>query len=404
MKRILALISVISLLITSTACSTGVTYDVSNISEYVLDGSSKFAFDIFKALNSEDADGNIFISPFSISTALTMAYNGAEGETKSGMEKALGYTGIDRALVNDSYKKLISHLKNIDKNISLNIGNSIWIREGQVINKEFISTNEKNFNAEVSSLDFSDSASVDTINKWIKDETKGKIEKMLTGPIDPDIIMYLINAVYFKGEWSKPFDPKKTITSNFFAYDGNTIKVEMMSCKDDYEYTKGQDYKAIRLPYGKDKTSMHVILPDEGIDINEFVNNMTPEQWHDIKSSLKTTSGVNLKLPKFKLEYGIKSLSDSLKSLGMEKAFGDDGTADFSGIREDLFISDVLHKAVIEVNEEGSEAAAATVVAMPASAAPMEEPRTFIADRPFIFLITDDTTGTILFMGKVLSI
>ncbi len=378
-------------------------YDVSNISEYVLDGSSKFAFDIFKALNSEDADGNIFISPFSISTALTMAYNGAEGETKEGMEKALGYTGIDRALVNESYKGLISHLEKVDKDISLNIANSIWIREGELINKEFINKNEKHFNAKVSSLDFSDPKTVDAINKWIKDETKGKIEKMLTGPIDPDIIMYLINAVYFKGEWSKQFDPKKTINSNFFAYDGNTIKVEMMSRKCDYEYIKGQDYKAIRLPYGKDKTSMHVILPDESVDINEFIDNMTPEQWNDIRGSLRKTNDVTLKLPKFKLEYGIKSLSDSLKSLGMEKAFGEDGTADFSGIREDLFISDVLHKAVIEVNEEGSEAAAATVVAMPASA-PLMEPITFIADRPFIFLIIDDTTGTILFMGKVLSI
>lgn len=401
MKRLLALISVISLLITSTACSTGVTYDVSNISEYVLDGNSKFAFDIFKALNSEDANDNIFISPFSISAALTMTYNGAEGETKAVMEKALGYADIDRALVNDSYKKLISNLKNIDKSISLNIGNSIWIREGEVINKEFISTNEKNFNAEVSSLDFSDSAAVDTINNWIKDETKGKIEKMLTGPIAPDIIMYLINAIYFKGEWSKPFDSKKTFDSDFHSYDGKTITVEMMSRKGDYEYAKGKDYKAIRLPYGEDKTSMHVILPDEGIDINEFINNMTPEQWNDIRGSLRKTNNVNLKLPKFKLEYGIKSLNESLKSLGMENAFSD--TADFSGINEDAFISDVLHKAVIEVNEEGSEAAAATVVAMPASAAPME-PKTFIADRPFIFLITDDTTGTIMFMGKVLSI
>ncbi len=401
MKRLLALISVISLLITSTACSTGVTYDVSNISEYVLDGSSVFAFSIFKALNSEDANENIFISPFSISTALTMTYNGADGETKAGMEKALGYTDIDRALVNDSYKKLISNLKKIDKSISLNIGNSIWIREGELINKEFISTNEKNFNAEVSSLDFSDSASVDTINNWIKDETKGKIEKMINGPIDPDIIMYLINAIYFKGEWSNPFDPKKTSDSDFFTYDGDINTVEMMSRKGDYEYAKGKDYKAIRLPYGKDKTSMHVILPNEGVDINDFINNMTPERWNDIRSSLNTTSGVDLKLPKFKLEYGIKSLNESLKALGMENAFSD--TADFSGIREEIAISDVLHKAVIDVNEEGSEAAAATVVVITASSAPME-PTTFIADRPFIFLITDDTTGTILFMGKVLSI
>jgi len=400
MKKLLVLLSIISLLITSTACGSGIAYDVSNISEYVVDGSSKFAFDIFKTINSEDYDKNIFISPLSISTALTMTYNGAEGDTKEVMEKALGYTGIDRALVNESYKNLISHLKKVDKDISLNIANSIWIREGELINKEFINKNEKNFNAEVSSLDFSNPKSVDTINKWIKDETEGKIEKMLTDPIDPLIVMYLINAIYFKGEWKEPFNPKNTSDSDFHAYDGNTITVEMMSRTGDYEYAKGKDYKAIRLPYGKDKTSMHVILPDEGVDINEFIKNMTSEQWNNIRNSLAKTSGVQLKMPKFELEYGIKSLTESLKALGMEKVFAAD--ADFSGIKEELFISDVLHKAVIEVNEEGSEAAAATVVIMPSSA-PVE-PATFIADRPFIFFITDDITGTILFMGKVLSI
>lgn len=400
MNKLLVLLSIISVLITSAACSSGIAYDVSNVSEYVVDGSSKFAFDIFKTLNSEDADKNIFISPLSISVALTMAYNGAYSDTKEGMEKVLGYTGIDSALVNDSYKNLISHLKNVDKDISLNIANSIWIREGELINKEFITRNEKNFNAEVSTLDFSDLKSVDTINKWIEKETKGKIEKMLMGPIDPSIAMYLINAIYFKGEWTKPFNPESTAKSNFYAYDGNTIKVDMMSRTGSYEYAKGKGFKAIRLPYGKDKTSMHVVLPDEGVDINEFIEKMAPEQWNNIKSSLKKTSDVQLKLPKFKLEYGIKSLSDSLKVLGMEKAFAAD--ADFSGIREGVYINDVLHKAVIEVNEEGSEAAASTVVMM-ASSAPIE-PASFIADRPFIFFITDDTTGTVLFMGKVLNI
>lgn len=400
MKRLLALLSVFSLLVTSTACSTGVTTDVSSISEYVVDGSSKFAFDIFKAINNEDASENIFISPLSISTALTMTYNGAKGDTKADMEKVLGYTGIDSALVNQSYKNLISHLKNIDKNISLNIANSIWIKEGEQLNKEFVTTNEKNFNAEVSSLDFSDSSSVDTINNWIKDETKGKIEQMLSGPIDPTVIMYLINAIYFKGEWSKQFNPENTFNSDFYSYDGDTVTVEMMSNKDEYEYAKGKNFKAIRLPYGKDKISMHVILPDKGVDINEFINNLTPEQWNDIRNSLIKTNDVTLNLPKFKLEYGIKNLNDSLKSLGMESAF--DMSADFSGISEGLFISNVLHKAIIEVNEEGSEAAAATAVIMPTSA-PIE-PITFIADRPFVFLITDDTTGTIMFMGKVLSI
>lgn len=403
MKRLLVFISIISLIVFSTACSAKPAFDVTNVDEHVVNGNSIFAFDIFKAINSEDANENIFISPLSISTALTMTYNGAKEDTKEAMEKVLGFEGIDKALVNESYKNLIYYLENVDKKVTLNIGNSIWIREGELINKEFITDNERNFNAKISSIDFSDPSSADTINKWIKDETAGKIEKMITPPINPNVVMYLINAIYFKGAWTHAFNPKYTSNQSFNTYDGSIEKVKMMFRKGTYGYTKGDDYKAIRLPYGKDKTSMHIILPNEDIDINEFIKAMTAEKWNDIRNTLEETDDVELRFPRFKIEYGIKNLNDSLKSLGMEIAFSDN--ADFSGIKREkqLFISNVIHKAVVEVNEEGSEAAGATVVEIRESSMPLE-PITFIADRPFMFMITDDVTGSILFMGKVLSI
>ncbi|HHY63900.1 MAG TPA: serpin family protein [Clostridiaceae bacterium] len=401
MKKSLSLILIFIFLMMTAACGSQPAYEATLVDNSVVDGNNQFAFDIFKALNEEDSENNIFISPMSISSALAMAYNGAEGSTKEAMEKALGFSGIDRVLVNEGFKNLFLYLKKVDKEIDLSIANSIWIKKGEKINKDFIKNNEQKFNAKVSELDFSDPGSVDVINKWISKETKGKIEKMLNPPIDPLVVMYLVNAIYFKGEWSDPFNPNVTKDWTFHSYDGCEQTIKMMSRKDDYEYLQGKDFKAIRLPYGKGKTSMNIILPDEGVDINEFISRLDRDTWYSIRDSMKIDE-VQVKIPRFTMEYGIKNLNESLKSLGMEVAFSED--ADFSGICDDVFISEVLHKAIIEVNEEGSTAAAATVVAMTGTSAPVKEPLTFIADRPFIFLITEEDTGTILFMGKVLSI
>lgn len=401
MNKIFAFVLVLAVLLTTAACGSQPVYESAIIDNSVVDGNNKFAIDIFKALNVEDADKNIFISPMSISSALAMAYNGAEGSTKEAMENALGFSGIDRVLVKESFKNLYAYLKKVDKKIDLNIANSIWIKKGERINNDYIKNTEKNFDARVSELDFSDPGSVDVINKWIKKETNGKIEKMLDSPIDPLIVMYLVNAIYFKGEWSEPFNPNITKDWTFHQYGGGEQTVKMMSRKDSYKFLQSRDFKAVRLPYGNGNTSMSIILPDEGVDINEFIDNLDRDTWYDIRGTMRGDE-VEVKIPRFTMEYGIKSLNDSLKSLGMEVAFSE--TADFSGIRDYVCISEVFHKAIIEVNEEGSTAAASTVAAMTPAAAPVKEPLTFIADRPFIFLITEDTTGTILFMGKVLSI
>lgn len=376
-------------------------YDMEKIDSAVVEGNVSFAFNIFKKLNEEDSEESIFISPLSISQALTMTYNGAEGTTKEAIENTIGLTGLNRGTVNESFQNLTNYLEQIDKDIELNIGNSIWIREGEIINEEFIRTNKESFNAKVEALDFSDDKSVDIINDWIDNATKGKITKMLEPPIGKDILMYLINAIYFKGEWSEQFDPKLTYQDNFYSFDGRVQKVNMMRKREgNVEFTDSGDYKAVRLPYGKGKVSMYIILPAEGTDINEFISNMTIDNWKGIKRTVRERDDIVFRIPRFKLKYGTKSLKDSLILLGMEEAFSDH--ADFSGIREMVTISDVLHRAVIEVNEEGSEAVAVTIVETKDAAA--VEPITFIADRPFIFIINDDVTDTILFMGKVVSI
>jgi serine protease inhibitor len=317
------------------------------------------------------------------------------------MGKTLGFQDIDRKAVNKGYSYLHNYLQNVDEKLELNVANSIWVREGQKINENFLSNNKNNFNAQITTLDFTQDSAVQTMNKWIYDATRGKIAKMLEPPIDPDVIMYLINAIYFKGEWSKQFDPEKTFDGTFSAFDGSEQAVKMMSLKGEVEYTEGRDYKAVRLPYGNGKMSMYAILPNEDVSINDFIDSMELDKWNEIRNNMVDTADVLLQIPKFELEYGIKNLNSSLIELGMGEAFSED--ADFSGIREDVFISNVFHKAVIEVNEEGSEAAAATVIGIGLTSA-IIDPITFIADRPFMFIIADETTGTMLFMGKLLSI
>jgi serine protease inhibitor len=372
-------------------------FDKNKISTEAVQGNSRFAFDIFKQLDKEDGEQSIFISPLSISTALTMTYQGAGTTTKEAMAKALGYSGTDDEKLNETYKNLIRYLRKLDKKVELNINNSIWVREGVPIKEDFLSVNKDIFDAPVTALDFSKESAADQINKWISDATKKKIEKMVDSPISSDIVMYLINAIYFKGDWTKQFDKKNTFDAQFHAGDGSTRQVMMMSRNGKVEYGQGDGFKAVRLPYGSGKMSMYCILPEDTVSISEFIAGLDAEQWNIIRDSISERDEVQLQLPRFKLEYGIKSLNDSLTALGMGEAFMD--TADFSGIREGICISRVLHKAVIEVNEEGSEAAAVTVVEIKETAA--AEPLTFIADRPFVFVIADDDTGTILFMGKL---
>lgn len=404
MHRIILSLTIISLtLVTITGCSAvkvaNDDFDMSQINSDVLLRNVDFTLDIMKELNKEDLHQNIFISPLSISTALTMTYNGAVGATQAQMAKGLRYEGLDKNNINTTYKNLITHLSQVDEKADLTISNSIWYRQGEAIKQDFIDINKQFFNAEVMELDFSNPKSADIINNWIKISTKDKIEKMLDPPLPTDVVMYLINAVYFKGDWSTQFNKEHTYSSNFNGLNKNIQSVDMMSRIGTIEYGMGDDYQVVRLPYGEGKVSMYVVLPDLKQDINTFLNLMDQNKYMEIKASIELIEEVTLNLPKFNMEYGIKELNNQLIAMGMEYPFSE--MADFSDIRKGLFISRVLHKAVIEVNEEGSEAAGVTVVEMQESAA--MDSIVFTADRPFLFMITEDDTDTILFMGKFIN-
>ena len=398
------MIGIILLLIT-TLVGCGITprgeavheYDETKVSEDFTAGNNRFAWNIMKALNEEDENENIFISPISISTALSMTYQGARGKTREEMAEVLGYEGIEDSVLLESYEEFLKYLVAMDPCIELNIANSIWYREGEAIEEDFLEVNQRVFNALVEELDFSREEAADIINDWISHATEGKIEEMLEGPIPGNVIMYLINAIYFKGDWTLPFDEEESFEGEFTSITGEVQDVKMMRRKGEVEYGDGGTYKSVRMPYGdKENTAMYVILPQGDRDINEFLGTMNNEKWQEIKGGISPTQDVELQIPRFEMEYGIKSLKDALGRMGMVEAF--DMNANFEGIRPGIFIEDVLHKAVIEVNEQGSEAAAATVVVMQESAA--MEPVNFIADRPFLFIIANEEADSILFMGK----
>jgi serine protease inhibitor len=363
--------------------------------------NTRFAIKIFKEISKEDEGKNIFISPLSISTALTMVYNGAEGSTKEAMAETLEITGMTMEELNQNYLNLIESLENADSDVHLSIADSVWMKSefAPSVKQAFINQLSTYFKSDLYTRDFDDPKTVSEINSWISTKTNNKINKMIE-KVDDQIVMFVINAIYFKGDWTIPFDEKETHTDDFNLPDGSKVKVSFMSNTDDYKYYKGSNYDAVRLPYGRDKMAMYILLPKE--DIDSFIESISQSEL-DMSFSSYTKTKVDIKLPKFKLEYGVKRLNDALKNLGMGIAF-DPVEANFTGIAlvqasNNLYIDFVDHKAFVEVNEKGTEAAAATVVGIALTSMPMTQ--TFTVDRPFAFIIRDDRSGSILFMGKI---
>ncbi len=364
----------------------------------LVSANTRFGFSILKELVLEDKDRNIFISPLSILLALAMTYNGAVGDTNLAMAEALQFTGFDLEELNSGFSGLMRSIINADSDIEMVIANSIWSRMDFEVRQDFIDRNSKYYSSKVGEIDFSDPEAVKIINGWIRDATREKIEKMLDS-IPPDAMMYLINAIYFKGNWTYPFDEDATCDGDFYLAGGGTKKVPMMGQQEEFLYCRGDNFSGVRLPYGQEKMVMYIILPDKGESLDSLIDSLDEDTWNRTLESFSKKQ-VHVSMPRYKMEYGIKLLNGVLAEMGMGIAF-DGSRADFSGIAPDIFISRVLHKTVIEVNEEGSEAAAATVVEMLESAAMIEEIVEFKVDRPFFFVIQDDRTGSILFMGKV---
>src|SRR5215510_7993639 len=363
--------------------------------------SNAFGFDLFQQLRREAASKNVFFSPLSVTVALAMTYNGAAGETKNDMARALKIEGMNHAELNRASAELLKALKSSDPKIELAIANSLWARGGMRFNEEFLARNRQFYGAEISTLDFNSPQSVATINRWVSDSTKGKIGKIIDR-IDPQQVMFLINAVYFKGQWQKRFEKSLTEDQPFYMPGGQQKQVPMMAQSGNSLYFRGDKFQALNLPYGNGGVSLYLFLPDKGSSLDEFLKGLGYQKWEEWINRFNKTPG-DVKLPRFKLDYE-KTLNDPLKALGMGAAFSA-READFSGIRaeKDLYISEVKHKAVVDVNEEGTEAAAATSVGV--SVTSVQEPRerfNFIADRPFLMAIRDSQTGAILFMGAVM--
>jgi serine protease inhibitor len=373
--------------------------EITALEKSVMERENAFAWQIFPALNALQEDENILISPFSISTALSMTYNGARGETQTAMAEVLDFSDMSTEDVNRAYRNLITYLGTADENVTLNIANSIWYDEIFDIVPEFLNVNRDDYDAEVRALDFQDPTSVNVINHWVSDKTNEKIETIIN-EIPANAMMYLINALYFKAAWTWEFDPEMTGNMTFHNHDGSSTTLAMMNQKADLDYHQKDNHQIVDLPYGDGKYSMTIILPYDQTDINTFIAEMTQSDWESLLSDFpEEKTAVDVYLPRFTLEYKMK-LKEVLCALGMDIAF--DGRADFSGIYAPggIWINDVYHKTFMEVNEEGTEAAAATAVEVVyESADPM-----IMLNRPFLFVIREQESGTIFFMGKVLEV
>jgi serpin B len=361
---------------------------------------TKFAFKIFSELIKENKKANIFISPLSIDLALTMACNGAEGKTKKDMAEVLEINDLNLKEINENNRKFIESLLKIDPKIELSIANSLWCRNDFNIKTKFINKNRDCYKAEVKNR-----LEATLINEWVKEKTGGKIDRIVD-TITPDIVLCLINAIYFKGKWSKEFDKKLTEEKYFYLLDGSRKKHLMMSQFGSYKYYKNDKIQAIELPYEKDLVSMFIFLPKKNYKIEDFLSTISTESWNTWMNNLSCQTGT-IVLPVFKLEYST-DLNKILTDLGMGIAFNKD-MADFSDIIDDMktkpYISKVKHKSLIEVNEEGTVAAAATVIYSSGQGLVLTEPPkpfSMIVDHPFFFVIRDNHTGNILFMGLVI--
>jgi serine protease inhibitor len=359
-----------------------------------------FSFNLLRQLAQDQPGTNISISPYSAATLLQMAGNGAVGRTQAEMQQVLGTSGLSSANVNAAHKSVVSALKSANDQVVLETADAIWYRSGIKIRPEFLAVNQEFYDATVDALDFSDPHAAQVINDWASDKTHGKITHIADGMIDPaSARLFLADAVYFKGKWSHPFETKDTKELPFNLRSGDQKPVPMMAQTRSFSYLDGSDYQAVRLPYAGENLAMYVFLPVRDSSLADLVGKLTGDTWERIRRQFRSAEGTVL-VPKFKVEYGIE-LKRPLESLGMKLAF-DAGRADFSGIAPHLYISAAIQKTFVEVNEEGTEAAAVTGIAVTATAMRLpSQPFQMVVDRPFLFLIEDRPTQTILFVGLV---
>lgn len=370
-----------------------------NMNDKLVQANTNFGFKLFSQILAKNADRNIFVSPASVAIALQMTYNGAAGSTQQAMAQALQLQGMSLAEINQSQLALTQNSTKIDPKVQLDIANSLWLREGFPFQPEFLQTTEKYYQAKITNLDFNNPNSLTVINDWVNQNTNSKIPTIID-QIDRSAVLYLINAIYFKGNWQKEFSKSATQEQPFTLLNGTRKQHPLMSQNGKYRYYENAEFQGISLPYGSGRLSMYVFLPKPNVKLANFYSNLTAENWQLWMKQFSSRDG-QIVLPRFKLEYDI-TLNEALQALGMGVAF--QNQANFSNMTsKEVQIDEVKHKTFVEVNEEGTEAAAVTSVGIRAtSALPREEPPfKMVVDRPFFCAIRDNQTGTILFMGSI---
>ena len=367
--------------------------------------NAAFAVDLYAKLASQD--GNLFFSPYSISIALGMTYMGAEGQTALQMAGAMHFPENKSAFA-EAFHSLQENVNRIQQyeNVELNAANSLWIQDDYRIVPDYMGVVRSAFLAEVFNVNFKTDfeGTRQKINLWVEQQTKDKIKQLLApGVLNAMTRMVLVNAIYFNGTWQYPFDEQQTAEAEFWTTPEDPIHAQFMTQKNDFRYMEDEKIQLLEMPYRGRSLSMVVLLPKDVVGLEDVEKMLTYDYLNTCMEKLSLRE-VIVHLPKFKTESQF-GLSSTLKQLGMSDAF-EPGKADFSGITGtlDLFISAVIHKAVVDVNEKGTEAAAATAVVMECTAMPMEPyqpPEIFRADHPFIFLIKENQTWSILFMGRI---
>ncbi len=372
--------------------------DLNKIDQDLLKANRIFAFKLFTNIVNKNGDKNLMISPISVNIALNLLYNGADGESKKQMAEVLGIENFSLSDINLSSQELLNFLES-QSDLELSIANSLWLKEGFSFESQFLKNNQKYFQAQIRELDFNNPDSKNIINDWVNNETRGKIPTIIDS-ISPENVLFLINAIYFKGNWTQEFDPNLTKSQPFYVNKNDLVNVQFMSQTDVKMYYENDAFQAIKLSYGKDANlSMYIFLPKENSNLSNLINNLTVENWQQWQNNFKQEEGL-ISLPKFKLEYEI-NLNETLQTLGMTDIFQD--SANFQNMTtSSVTVDEVKHKTFIEVNEKGTEAAATTSIGVRVTSVLINQPFKMIVNRPFLYAIEDNQTKTILFIGQVI--
>lgn len=375
-------------------------YTIDNIPENIIDANNNFSLELFKTINTNEGDSNIFISPVSVSFALGMTMNGADRNTYEEMKNTLDFADLDIEKINKSYLTLIDELYNVSEGVEFNLANSIWYSDKFSLQNEFKNLNENYFKAKMEGLDFNDvENSLDIMNSWVEEQTQGKI-KNLINRIYPNDCMFLINAIYFNASWKYQFDETETEESQFYIDNENAVNCDMMNIKSKFHFVKTNDYHALELPYANENYSMLMLMP-RSKNIDDFLNSINRDTIAKIQNKFEYDS-INISIPKLELEYEI-NLNDILIEMGIEEAF-DSRSANFSKmfneLQSSIWIDRVKQKSFLKVNEEGTEAAAATVVVMTLG---ISDEKFMNFNIPYLFFIIEKQSNTILFCGKVVN-